>query len=230
MIAKRSWISVLVLAAGLACSATAQAQPNGNAWGYERNRGGHVQAAYENGYRQGFDRGLSDARGRRYDYRRHDDYRNGTRGYNNRGYGSRDDYRRAFQQGFVAGYDDGFYGRGGGRGVRQYPTTPSYPTYPRYPQGRPSYPGYPGGYGNYGYSEGFDRGYREGLDKGQDDGHDRDRYDPRGEKWYREGDRGYKREYGSREQYKAAYREGFLRGYEEGYRGRGYDNRGGWRW
>jgi hypothetical protein len=232
MIAKRSWIAALALLAGLACSATVQAQPNGNAWGYRRNQGAS-QAAYDNGYRQGFDRGVSDARSRRYDYRRHGEYRR----YGNQ----RDDYGRAFQDGFVAGYDAGFYGRNGGSwrnggGVGRYPTYPSYPRYPSYPPypsypTRPSYPNDPAypGYGGYGYNEAYDRGHREGLDKGRDDGHDNDRYDPRGEKWYREGDRGYKREYGPREQYKAAYREGFVRGYEEGYRGADY-NRGGWRW
>ena len=79
-----------------------------------------------------------------------------------------------------------------------------------------------GGYGNYGYSEAYDRGYREGVDKGRDDGHDRDQYDPRRQKWYREGDRGYNKRYGTREEYIAAYRQGFLRGYDEGYRQNGY--------
>ena len=63
MIAKRSWIAAFVLMAGLACSATVEAQPNGRAWGYRRNQGAS-QAAYDNGYRQGFDRGRSDARSR----------------------------------------------------------------------------------------------------------------------------------------------------------------------
>ena len=55
MIAKRSWIAAFALVAGLACSATVEAQPNGRAWGYRRNQGAS-QAAYDNGYRQGFDR------------------------------------------------------------------------------------------------------------------------------------------------------------------------------
>ena len=98
MIAKRSWIAAFVLMAGLACSATVEAQPNGRAWGYRRNQGAS-QAAYDNGYRQGFDRGRSDARSRRYDYRRHSEYRRYENG--------RDDNARAFQNGFVAGYDAG---------------------------------------------------------------------------------------------------------------------------
>jgi hypothetical protein len=226
MISYRSLAPVLALVAGLAISAPAQAQPNGNAWGWWRNNdGASVRGAYDNGYRVGYDRGLQDSRGRRYDYRRDNAYRDGDWGYDRR-YGDRDDYRRSFQQGFVAGYDAAYYGRGS-----RYPTYPSYPSdsrYPSYPS-YPSYPGYPssypggyGGYGNYGYSEAYDRGYREGVDKGRDDGHDRDQYDPRRQKWYREGDRGYNKRYGSREQYAAAYRQGFLRGYDEGYRQNSY--------
>ena len=48
---------------------------------------------------------------------------------------------------------------------------------------------------------------------------DRDRFDPRAQKWYREGDREYNSRYGSRDQYKNEYRRGFLVGYERGYRG-----------
>ena len=53
MIAKRRLIPALVVVAGLACSATAIAQPNGRANGYWKNRGGSSQVAYDNGYRDG---------------------------------------------------------------------------------------------------------------------------------------------------------------------------------
>ena len=194
MTAYRSLVPALAIVAGLAFSAQAQAQPNGNAWGYWKNHG-DVRAAYDNGYRIGYDRGLQDLRSHRYDARRDDVYRNGDSGYDRR-YGDRNDYRRSFQQGFIAGYDAAYYGRGGN--VGRYPTYPSYPSYPS--SGYPSYPSYPsspggygnyGGYGGYGYSEAYDKGYRDGLDKGRDDGHDRDRYDPRRQKWYRNADRGY---------------------------------------
>ncbi len=64
MIARRRLIPALVVVAGLACSATAIAQPNGRAWGWGQNRGGS-QAAYDNGYRAGYDQGQADARGTR---------------------------------------------------------------------------------------------------------------------------------------------------------------------
>jgi hypothetical protein len=249
----RRLIPALVVMAGLACSATAQAQPNGRANGYWRNRGGDSQVAYDNGYRAGYDQGQRDVRSRdRYDYRRADRYRSGDAGYNGR-YGDRDDYRRVFRDGFQAGYDAGYYGRSGGYSSRdpygRYPNTYPGNRYPdnrypdnrypdsRYPNG--SYPNgrYPnGGYGNGGYynSEAADRGYREGVEKGRHDAKNRDRFDPRGEKWYREGDRGYNSRYGSREQYKAEYRRAFEQGYEQGYRDYGgvYNNRGtgGFRW
>jgi hypothetical protein len=226
MTAYRSLVPALAIVAGLAFSAPAQAQPNGNAWGWRNQNGAPIRVAYDNGYRAGYDRGLQDARGRRYDYRRDNVYRDGNRGYDGR-YGDRDDYRRSFQQGFASGYDAAFYGRGSRSSTYPsypgYPSSQSYPSYPSYPSS--SYPGgyggY-GGYGNYGYSEAYDRGYREGLDKGRDDGHDRDQYDPRRQKWYREGDRGYNKRYGSREEYIAAYRQAFLRGYDEGYRQNSY--------
>jgi len=223
MTALRTWIPALAITAGLACpacAATIGAQPYGNAWGHGQRRADDLREAWQHGYHEGFDRGRDDARRRRYDYRGDGVYREGTRGWDRRG--NRDDYRRAFQEGFAAGYDDGYYGRGErgdryGRGEPGYGRYPAYPSAPGYPPS--AYPGaYPGGYSRYGMSEAYDRGYREGLDKGRDDGQDRDRYDPRRQKWYREGDRGYKKEYGPREEYKTAYREGFLRGYDEGYR------------
>ncbi len=232
MTAYRSLVPALAIVAGLAFSAPAQAQPNGNAWGWRNQNGAPVRVAYDNGYRAGYDRGLQDARGRRYDYRRDNVYRDGNWGYDGR-YGDRDDYRRSFQQGFASGYDAAFYGRGSRSST--YPSYPGYPSSQSYPSVSElpvvselsivvlpgGYGGY-GGYGNYGYSEASDRGYREGLDKGRDDGHDRDQYDPRRQKWYREGDRGYNKKYGSREEYIAAYRQAFLRGYDEGYRQNSY--------
>ncbi|MGE0042108.1 MAG: hypothetical protein AB7H88_13495 [Vicinamibacterales bacterium] len=72
------------------------------------------------------------------------------------------------------------------------------------------------GYRDIAYRSGYDDGYRAG----RDDARHRDRYDPRGEREYRRGDDGYRREYGSRHAYKQDYRAGFLDGYERGYRER----------
>jgi hypothetical protein len=237
MIAKLRLIPALVVVAGLACSATAIAQPNGRAWGWGQNRVGS-QAAYDNGYRAGYDQGQADARGRdRYGYERHGRYRSGDLGYDSR-YGNRNDYRQSFRQGFAVGYEQGYNGSGRyGNGRATPRRDPGYGNrYPTYPTGRGDYGGY-GGYGGSGggyYSEAYDRGLREGSKKGREDAKDGDRYDPRRHKWYREGDRGYNSRDGSREQYKAAYRDAFERGYADGYRqygGRGsYGSNGGWRW
>jgi len=236
MIAKRRLIPALVVVAGLACSATAIAQPNGRANGYWQNRGGNSQVGYDNGYRAGYDQGQADARGRdRYGYERHGRYRNGDDGYNSRS-GNRNDYRQAFRQGFAAGYEQGYNGYGGYGNGRAVPRRdPGYGS--RYPNDR-SYPNAGrGGYGGYGgryYGEATERGLREGAQKGREDAKDGDRYDPRRHNWYRDGDRGYNSRDGSRDQYKAAYRDAFERGYAQGYREYGYNrggnNNGGFRW
>jgi hypothetical protein len=46
-----------------------------------------------------------------------------------------------------------------------------------------------------------------------------DRFDPIGEKRYRDGDHDYKKQYGSRDEYKREYRAAFQQGYNEAYRG-----------
>lgn len=221
MIARQRLIPAIVVAAGLACSATAMAQPNGRAYGYGQNRGGY-QSAYDNGYRAGYDQGQADARGRnRYGYDRHGRYRDGDYGYHSR-YGNRNDYRNTFRQGYASGYEQG-YRSYGGYGNRN----------PGYGNRYPDYGGY-GGYGGYGdgyYNEASNRGFREGAEKGREDADDGDRYDPRRHKWYREGDRGYNSRYGSRDRYKADYRNAFERGYAQAYRGYGYQgNRNGSWW
>ena len=196
--------------------------------------------AYDNGYRAGLDVGARDARdGRGFDARRHDEYRDGDRGYDRR-YGNRGQYKQAFRSGFDRGYSDGYsrYGRGGRSIPRDrgygYPGSSRYPDYGRYPDnGRypDRYPPYPNTRGGYGYySPAYDRGFSEGFDKGRDDGRDGRQFEVERHKWYREGDRGYKREYGSRDGYKVEYRDAFRQGYERGYseaRG-GYRRSGGW--
>jgi len=66
--------------------------------------------AAQNGYRDGFEAGRSDARDRnRYDPRRVKRYREGDQGYD-RSYGNRDDYKRDYRSSFEQGYRDGFNG------------------------------------------------------------------------------------------------------------------------
>lgn len=186
---------------------------------------GDQRGAYDNGYREGLEAGRRDSRDRRDGGpHRHDAYRRADRGYSS-WYGNRDDYRDAFRRGFEAGYHTAY--RGGGYGYGVPPAAP-YGGYGPPPARGDSY-GYGSGYGygpgrGIGFENGFNDGYREGLDasrKGR-------RYDPVGEKRYREGDHGYKGRYGSRDYYKRDYREGFRAGYDRAFRearGYGYGSR-----
>ena len=72
----------------------------------------------------------------------------------------------------------------------------------------------PGGYQDPASARGYSDGYQDGLN----DGRDRKRYDPVGEKDYRNADKGYYGNYGSKDAYKNNYRAGFRQGYEDGYR------------
>ncbi len=74
---------------------------------------------YDNGYRDGLDKGREDAQDRdSYDPVRHSWYRSGDRGYNSR-YGTKDSYKLAYRDGFEAGYEQAYRGRYGtaSRGV-----------------------------------------------------------------------------------------------------------------
>jgi hypothetical protein len=72
-------------------------------------RGGY-NAAYDNGYRDGLEKGRED-RGDNdsFDPVRHSRYRSADRGYESR-YGTREQYKLAYRDGFEAGYEQG-YGR-----------------------------------------------------------------------------------------------------------------------
>jgi hypothetical protein len=85
--------------------------PNSNR-GYGNNTVNSV--AYDNGYRDGLEKGREDAGDRdSYDPVRHSWYRSGDRGYNSR-YGTKDSYKLVYRDGFEAGYDQAYRsGRGG---------------------------------------------------------------------------------------------------------------------
>jgi hypothetical protein len=81
-------------------------------------------------------------------------------------------------------------------------------------------------YGQYGNRSGngssaradrrvFDDAYQAGYRQGRADARDGDRFDPRGQRQYRNADNG---RYGNRDDYRRAYRQGFEQGYAEGYR------------
>ena len=185
---------------------------------------GAGRVGYDNGYREGVKEGEKDARSHdAFEFRDEGDWRDGDAGYRG-SYGSKDQYRRVFREGFEAGYADGYrryapnYGYGNGRAIpRGRPGV-----YPPYPNRGPGGYNYPGGYGYPGgshrYNPAYDAGVRDGYEKGREDARDRDSYDPLRHSWYRSGDRHYRGEYGPREQYRDLYRQAFRDGYDRGYR------------
>ncbi|MCA1560336.1 MAG: hypothetical protein LC804_08740 [Acidobacteria bacterium] len=75
---------------------------------YPDRRGGYgtESVPYDNGYQDGLVKGREDERrNRSYDPARHSWYRSGDRGYNRR-FGSRDEYRATYRDGFLAGYQN----------------------------------------------------------------------------------------------------------------------------
>jgi hypothetical protein len=208
MRSKIAWLLALAVISGAGCAVTASAQPNGRGpW----DRSSWQRGAYDNGYHEGVIAGQRDARARQaYDYRRERAYRDADWGYDRR-FGGRGQYRQAFRRGFEEGYRDGYQRRGaydrGGVYDRRGPSR-------NVPYGGYGVPDRGHGYGTVG----SERGFSDGYEKGREDARDGDRHDPRRHKWYREGDRGYRRDYGSRDYYKRLYRDAFLQGYERGYR------------
>jgi hypothetical protein len=82
-------------------------------WGPSGQYGAYHSPAFDNGVRDGYEKGLEDARrNRSFDPVRHSWYRSGDRHYQSR-FGSRDQYkdiyRRGFQQGYDRGYAEGLY-------------------------------------------------------------------------------------------------------------------------
>jgi hypothetical protein len=70
--------------------------------------GGYYSPAFDNGVRDGFEKGQEDARkNRSHDVLRHEWYREGDRHYENR-YGSREQYKDVYRRGFQQGYEQGF--------------------------------------------------------------------------------------------------------------------------
>jgi len=83
------------------------AYPDGNGRAVPRY-GSYGTAAANNGFRDGYDQGRSDARdGDRYDPVSASRYRNGDHDYDKR-YGSKDDYKREYRTAFERGYEQGF--------------------------------------------------------------------------------------------------------------------------
>ena len=80
-------------------------------WGggaYGRGPGGYYSPAFDNGTRDGYEKGQEDARkNRSFDPLRHSWYRSGDRRYEDE-YGSREQYKDVYRQGFQRGYERGY--------------------------------------------------------------------------------------------------------------------------
>ena len=80
-------------------------------------RNGVNSVPYDNGYRDGVEKGREDAGDRdSFDPVRHSWYRSADRGYNSR-YGSRETYRLTYRDGFEAGYEQAYRQLRGGTGT-----------------------------------------------------------------------------------------------------------------
>lgn len=165
--------------------------------------------AYRAGYNEGREEGERDGRrGRRFDYARHDEFRDADKGYH--GNVPRARYREIFREGFVEGYSDAY--RRFARGGVGDPRVSS-----RYPGRYPDDGVFDRRGGRYASPAGSN-GFRDGYAQGRDDARDGDRFDPVRASRYRSGDHDYHSRYGSRDDYKRDYRDAFRQGYERGYR------------
>lgn len=85
--------------------------PWANGRGYGRGGNAQYDPAERNGYEDGYEAGVNDARARRrFEPITEIRYRRGDRGYE-RAYGSREQYRDRYRVGFRQGYEQGYYGR-----------------------------------------------------------------------------------------------------------------------
>jgi hypothetical protein len=90
----------------------------------ERGPYGYGSVPFDNGHKDGYDKGREDARDRHaYDPVRQSRYRSADRGYDRR-YGTKEEYKGIYREGFRAGYDEGYRDAGAygadqrGRGSR----------------------------------------------------------------------------------------------------------------
>jgi len=167
-------------------------------------RGGYDQArqyGYQNGYRDGLKKGNHEGRERDpLDYQT-PDWRKATHGYKN-WMGSVDIYRRGYQEGYSAGFRNGYQEIAGPR----YGFRDSY--------GREYYDA-----GNYGRNNsvrniGYQFGYGDGSTVAREDIEKRKPYNPNPRGKYDDRDHGYRREFGNKDEYKAQYTAGYIAGYE----------------
>lgn len=107
-------LCALALSFGVATNTPVLAQHDHHDQNDQNRRDGYnnsnYQIAYDNGYRSGVQHGLEHRnQGHKYSYEDAEHYRQGTEGYR-REYGSKDEYKRIFREGFQRGYDEGYRG------------------------------------------------------------------------------------------------------------------------
>jgi hypothetical protein len=86
--------------------------PYPNRYPNERGGYGYGSVPFDNGYKDGYDKGREDAGDNdQYDPVRHSRYRSADRGYDRR-YGTKEEYKGIYREGFQAGYDEGYRGTG----------------------------------------------------------------------------------------------------------------------
>lgn len=81
-------------------------------YGYPNARTGglYQNEIFNNGYKDGYEKGREDVGDRdSFDPVRHSRYRSADHGYDKR-YGTKDDYKLVYRDGFAAGYEDGYRG------------------------------------------------------------------------------------------------------------------------
>jgi hypothetical protein len=196
------WIVALAILVPSAASAQ---------WGPQsRVEQSRVQPGYEEGYQRGLRAGADDARrGSAFNFSINVDFRRGDIGYRSQ-FGNRDRYRNEFRRAFELGYRAGY-------NTRRNDNYGGYYDYDRGLPGNRQGPPWANGRGVARFDVAVQQGYSDGYEAGLDDARDGRRFDPVSERRYRSADRGYNDSYGPRERYKTNYRTGFLNGYEAAY-------------
>jgi hypothetical protein len=161
------------------CAAPALAAPQN--YQDDQNRQANTQA-----YSAGYAQGQADARG------------NVVRNDVATSQWVRDDDRRAYQQGYDAGYDN-VANRPGDAAVVP-PSAASLPP---------------------GDQQAKQFGFQDGLAAGRHDAMKGDKFKPEDHDLYKNGLHGWTASLGTKDQFKQLYREAFVKGYEEGFRGTG---------
>jgi hypothetical protein len=197
-------MAALTLAGTLAMSGAALAQRDRDDDGYYRdsNAAQTQNYGYQNGYRDGVEKG-------RHEGREHDpfdyqtpDWRQATRGYE-RWMGPVDWYQRGYQEGYSSGFRSG-YEEASGR----------WRDGDRDRDGSRQQDDWRTGYGSNWGSEANRIGYEDGVAVARADIEHNKRYNSKPRGRFDDRDHGYRREFGSKDRYKAEYTAGYRSGYD----------------